>query len=103
MLFSAIRTVLNGGLYIPPFIADKVPEVTERKGGRPERRNDRPLTPRQIEILSLLSEGTPNKVIAAKLHLSEKTIKAHITVIFKALNVVNRTQASVVARQAGLI
>jgi two-component system nitrate/nitrite response regulator NarL len=74
-----------------------------QRGGGADARNDRALPPRQIEILSLLSEGAPNKIIAAKLQLSEKTIKALITAIFKALNVVNRTQASVAARQAGLI
>lgn len=103
VLLSAIRLVLNGDLYIPPFILEQEKDLLQRRSGGPQGRNDHQLTPRQIEILLLLSQGTPNKVIAAKLHLSEKTIKAHITAIFKALNVVNRTQASVVARQAGLI
>jgi two-component system, NarL family, nitrate/nitrite response regulator NarL len=103
VLLSAIRQVLNGDLCVPPFGVNTDTDVPERSAGRLERRNERLLSPRQIEILALLSQGTPNKVIAAKLHLSEKTIKAHITAIFKALNVVNRTQASVVARQAGLI
>jgi two-component system nitrate/nitrite response regulator NarL len=93
VLLSAIQTVLNGELYVPalPFKIN------------PGKKTDRLLTPRQIEILSLLSEGAPNKIIAEKLQLSEKTIKAHVTAIFKALNVVNRTQASVAAREAGLI
>jgi len=98
-LLSAIRQVLGGDLYVPAFAADNDTAATERSSGRA----DRSLTPRQIEILALMSQGTPNKIIAAKLHLSEKTIKAHVTAIFKALNVNNRTQASVVARQAGLI
>jgi two-component system, NarL family, nitrate/nitrite response regulator NarL len=102
-LLSAIRQVLNGDLYVPAFAADNDATATERSNGRTDGRADRSLTPRQIEILALMSQGTPNKIIAAKLHLSEKTIKAHITAIFKALNVNNRTQASVVARQAGLI
>ena len=95
--------MLNGDLYVPAFAADNDATATERSSGRTDGRADRSLTPRQIEILALMSQGTPNKIIAAKLHLSEKTIKAHITAIFKALNVNNRTQASVVARQAGLI
>jgi DNA-binding NarL/FixJ family response regulator len=54
-------------------------------------------------VLKRLSEGQPNKVIARELELSEKTVKAHITAIFKALNVVNRTQAALVGREMGLI
>jgi two-component system, NarL family, nitrate/nitrite response regulator NarL len=61
------------------------------------------LTTRQVEILVLLSEGKPNKTIAATLTLSEKTVKAHISAIFKTLNVVNRTQAAVAGREAGII
>lgn len=102
-LLSAIRHVLNGDLYVPAFAAENDAAATQRSNGRTDGRGDRSLTPRQIEILALMSQGTPNKIIAAKLHLSEKTIKAHITAIFKALNVNNRTQASVVARRAGLI
>jgi two-component system, NarL family, nitrate/nitrite response regulator NarL len=101
-LLAAIRQVLGGDLYVPPFAVVKDTDAPLTTDSSPSR-HDRPLTPRQIEILSLLSEGMPNKIIAAKLHLSEKTVKAHVTAIFKALNVVNRTQASVVARQAGLI
>ena len=61
------------------------------------------LTGRQVEILAMLSKGQPNKTIATSLDLSEKTVKAHITAIFRALNVVNRTQAAAVGREAGLI
>ena len=68
------------------------------KGGNPSL-----LTARQVEVLALISEGNPNKTIATKLTLSEKTVKAHITAIFKALNVVNRTQAAAAAREAGII
>ena len=61
------------------------------------------LTDRQIEVLRRLSQGQPNKTIARELGLSEKTVKAHITAIFRALNVVNRTQAAAAGRDAGLL
>jgi two-component system, NarL family, nitrate/nitrite response regulator NarL len=50
-----------------------------------------------------LSQGKSNKSIALELGLSEKTVKAHVTAIFKVLNVINRTQAAAAGREAGLI
>lgn len=100
-LIAAIRLVLDGDLYVPPLILNEM-EKTRRaqQGRRPENNN---LTERQIEVLRRLCEGQANKTIAFELDLSEKTVKAHITAIFKALNVVNRTQAAAVAREVGLI
>jgi two-component system nitrate/nitrite response regulator NarL len=102
-LLSAIRLVLNGDVYVPPLIlAETVvarslnPSVAAGPG-RPT------LTDRQIDVLRRLSEGQSNKEIAAELDLSEKTVKAHVTAIFRALNVVNRTQAAAAGRTAGLI
>src|SRR5660397_238871 len=51
------------------------------------------LTPREIEILEMIGEGMPNKVIAAKLYITEKTIKTHTHRIFRKLEVTNRLQA----------
>lgn len=61
------------------------------------------LTLRQLEVLSRLCQGKTNKQIATELGLSEKTVKAHVTAIFKVLGVVNRTQAVLVARRIGMI
>jgi two-component system, NarL family, nitrate/nitrite response regulator NarL len=102
VLLSAIRLVLNGDLYVPPLILDEKFN-TIRRTTNAEGDSSRLLTARQIEILKLLSEGKPNKTIAAALALSEKTVKAHITAIFKALNVVNRTQAAAAGREQGII
>ncbi len=60
------------------------------------------LTQRQVEVLGRICEGKTNKQIALELGLSEKTIKAHVTAIFKALGVVNRTQAVLVAQRGGV-
>lgn len=60
------------------------------------------LTVRQHETLVLLSQGHSNKEIALRLALSEMTIKVHVSALFKALNVVNRTQAVLAARRLGL-
>jgi len=101
VLLSAIRLVLNGDLYIPPLILD---DNRPAAGFQPGKPAVTPLlTQRQIEILRLVSEGLPNKTIAANLNLSVKTVKVHVSAIFKALNVVNRTQAASAGRMAGII
>jgi two-component system, NarL family, nitrate/nitrite response regulator NarL len=100
VLLSAIKLVMNGDLYIPPFILDEKARSTEsttRMEAQPK------LTPRQIDVLLLLCEGDSNKAIATKLRLSEKTVKVHVSLIFRTLNVANRVQASKVAKKAGFI
>jgi DNA-binding NarL/FixJ family response regulator len=103
VLLSAIRLVLNGDLYIPALILDEDSLPSTQRVRRAETDATRLLTQRQIEILRLLSEGMPNKTIATALNLSVKTVKVHITSIFRVLNVVNRTQAAVAGRKAGII
>jgi two-component system, NarL family, nitrate/nitrite response regulator NarL len=102
-LLSAIRLVLDGDLYVPPLILGETPlsPAPDPRGAAASAGSA--LTTRQIEVLKQLSQGKSNKGIAHELGLSEKTVKAHITAIFKALNVINRTQAAAAGREAGLI
>ncbi|MGI9046402.1 MAG: response regulator transcription factor [Burkholderiales bacterium] len=60
------------------------------------------LTPRQLQVLALLVQGAPNKVIARALGISEGTVKIHLTAIFKTLRVQNRSQAAVAHVTAAL-
>lgn len=103
-LMTAMKMVLEGERYVPPIVLDELvsrhADIVPAQSSAPM---DMLLTQRQIEVLRYVAAGVPNKVIADKLGLSEKTVKAHITSIFKALNVLNRTQAAVAGRKAGLI
>jgi two-component system, NarL family, nitrate/nitrite response regulator NarL len=103
VLVSAIQLVMSGEIYVPPLVLGGNGGRAESTAYAAEGRPEHALTVRQVEILKLLSEGAPNKSIARALGLSEKTVKAHITAIFKTLNVENRTQAAVAGRKAGLI
>jgi DNA-binding NarL/FixJ family response regulator len=60
------------------------------------------LSPREAEVLALLVEGLPNKLIARRLGISEKTVKTHLTAIFRTLDVTDRTQAALWAERHGL-
>jgi DNA-binding NarL/FixJ family response regulator len=59
------------------------------------------LSGREAEVLALLVEGLPNKLIARRLEISEKTVKTHLTSIFRALEVTDRTQAALWAQRHG--
>jgi DNA-binding NarL/FixJ family response regulator len=95
-LISAVRMVLDGGIYVPPLMLD--PQAGPRFTGPMAA-----LTPRQIEVLAALARGLSNKEIGLKFGLSEKTVKAHVGAIFRTLSVANRTQAASAAMAAGLI
>ncbi len=59
------------------------------------------LTPRERDVLALLARGDTNADIAARLHMRESTVKAHVSRILTALDVTNRVQAALLARDAG--
>jgi DNA-binding NarL/FixJ family response regulator len=61
------------------------------------------LTPRQLEVLALLCEGLPNKLICRRLNIASGTVKAHISSILHELGVASRLQAVVAARRHGLL
>ena len=99
-IMLALGLVLQGEIYLPKLLLS--PTAAVQAGAAPRAPGLAQLTERQLEILQMLASGLPNKVIANRLGVSDKTVKAHVTAIFKALDVVNRTQAANAARTAGL-
>lgn len=95
VMINALRLVLSGGIYIPQELAQQATTSLDREGV-PD------LTPRQHQILALLIQGYSNKAIAKQIQLAETTVKMHVTSIFKALGVTNRTQAVMAAEKLGL-
>jgi DNA-binding NarL/FixJ family response regulator len=69
---------------------------------RAEQQSVPELTPREREVLALLADGLPNKLIARRLEISEKTVKAHLTRVFAQIGVTDRTQAALWATQNGV-
>ncbi len=91
---AAIRSVLDGGEWIPPPLAAQVAAEPGEAEDRDLAQRLARLTTQQFRVLSLLSEGLLNKQIADQLGVQERTVKAHVTAIFDKLGVRNRTQAS---------
>lgn len=102
-LMSALQLVLSGEVYVPLIMLKDVDSKAERDAS--PRRGDRinPLTERQIAVLRLLARGLSNKEIGRELSVAERTIKAHVTAIFKSLGVTSRAQAADAATREALI
>jgi DNA-binding NarL/FixJ family response regulator len=87
----AIRTVAGGGSYVDPRVASRVIAPRHR------------VTKRQREVLRLVAEGKSNKEIAAKLRITERTVKFHVAGILNRLDAENRAQAVAIATERHLI
>jgi DNA-binding NarL/FixJ family response regulator len=99
-LIDTIHRVMNGEIVIHPRVANRlVRELT-----RNEKKEDEiKLTKREKDVLNLLVKGNSNKDMADTLFISEKTVKNHLTSIFRKLNVKDRTQAAVYALRNDIV
>ncbi|HHV60189.1 MAG TPA: response regulator transcription factor [Clostridiaceae bacterium] len=98
VLIDAIRKVYNGESYVQPNLTnDLVKEFSRITSYETVKQNDNGLTQRELEVLELIAEGMLNKEIARTLYISEKTVKNHVSNIFKKLKVADRTQAAIYA------
>jgi DNA-binding NarL/FixJ family response regulator len=120
-LFDALRLVMSGGIYVPPMTmgvdagtAPSTPEAETSPGylkvvgaqatesgyqTAPTTLATLGLTPRQTDVLALLLQGKPNKLIARELKLSVETVKDHVAAVLRALGVNSRTQAVLAVSQ----
>ena len=99
VLLDALRLVLSGGIYVPTHASGLTGAIRPRPPMKPEQLG---LTVRQADVLKLLVEGKPNKLICRDLRLSEGTVKVHVSAILRALNVRNRTQVVIELARRGV-
>lgn len=105
-IVGVLRLILSGEKYVPPLLLEEEAHglhAATPSHGHP--RADSPvsiLTPREVDILDMIVDGAPNKVIARALDLQEVTVKAHLRNMFRKLGVSNRTEAARVAIVAGM-
>ena len=103
---AALRLVLAGGLYFPALRDhDRQPTMTPTNPVRlaTRRASLATLTPREEAVLDVLGLGAPNKIIAYRLSMSLSTVKAHVHSIIRKLNVRNRTEVVIAARNMQLL
>lgn len=101
VLRKAIHAVYNGEMYIQPSLMPMLNETISTRDTAMDKLND--LTRREIDVLKLLAEGLFNKEIASRLNISERTVKNHVSNIFKKISVSDRTQAAVFAIKNNII
>jgi len=99
VLLEALRLVLSGGVYLPSESGRANGGIRPRAVTRPDQLG---LTLRQADVLKLLVQGKPNKLICRDLRLSEGTVKVHVSAILRALNVRTRTQVVIELARRGV-
>ena len=97
-IFDAVRTVHAGGSLLEPGVTSRLLDHMREGGEQTE-----PLTPRELEVLALISEGLHNSEIADRLFVTERTVKFHVSSILAKLGADNRTEAVALAARRGLI
>jgi len=100
VLLNAVRLVLAGQVYLPPEVLGASEPAAP--AAESPRREGPSLTPRQLEVLALLVQGIPNKLICRSLVMAEGTLKTHVATIYRELGVSNRAQAGFAVRRSGL-
>lgn len=110
IMMSAIQLVRNGGVYIPPDMLQKKTDDSKAQANVPSQTQSNEireaaskLTTRQHEVLVLVGKGMSNKEIARVLDVSDHTIKIHVAAVLRLFNAANRTEAVVMAQNAGII
>jgi DNA-binding NarL/FixJ family response regulator len=99
-LLDAIRATSRGESILPPEVASV---VIHSLSGKLESGEKCTLSPRELEVISLVAQGYTNELIALHLNLSTRTVEAHMTHIFNKLNVSSRTEAALLAQRRGWI
>ncbi|GLY68201.1 response regulator [Amycolatopsis taiwanensis] len=103
-LFDAVRVVAAGDALLAPTVTRRLISEFARQRRRPERpRALATLTPRETQVLRLIAEGLSNPEIAARLVVTEETVKTHVSHVLSKLGLRDRTQAVVAAYESGLV
>ena len=101
-LLSAIKLTVAGGVYLPSSVKTRNFQQVAQASKPGDVALLASLSGRQREVLTYLVQGKPNKTISSYMDISENTVKAHLSAIFKTLGARNRTEAVYFAARAGV-
>ena len=101
-IIEAIRGTMDGKSFVDPAVAGKLMNQVASNQKQPTSVLADKLTERELDVLRLIAKGFNNSDIAGQLHLSEGTVRNHVSAILEKLGVSDRTQAAVIAIQHGL-
>ena len=101
-IIEAIRGTMEGKSFVDPAIAGKLMNQVASNQKQPTSLLVDKLTERELDVLRLIAKGFNNSDVAGQLHLSEGTVRNHVSAILEKLGVSDRTQAAVIAIQHGL-
>ena len=101
-VIEAIHGTVEGKTYLDPSVAGKLLDQTASQQVQPSTRLTDKLTGREEDVLRRMARGLSNTEIASQLHLSEGTVRNHVSAIFTKLDVSDRTQAVIIAIRHGL-
>jgi DNA-binding NarL/FixJ family response regulator len=102
-LLATIRRIYAGESIVQPSVAARLIVEFGQRRNAPQQPSYEPLSDRELEVLRLLASGANNRAIAAQLTLAEGTIKNYVSSILDKLHAANRTHATRIAREQGLI
>ena len=101
-LIEAIRGTVGGKAFVDPGVAGKLLEQAASQQVHPHTELTEKLTAREEEVLRLMARGLNNYEIASQLHLSEGTVRNHVSAILTKLEVADRTQAVIISIKHGI-
>ena len=102
-VIEAVRMANSGETALSPLLAQSMLTEVRRIDSSVERDEDRLISPREEEVLQLIAEGCSTPEVAARLYISQKTVKNHLASIYEKLNARDRTQAVLTAVRMGIV
>ena len=106
-LTHGIMNIAQGGVIVSPMMASKLltefKDLTVEPTGETAKEPESDLSPREMEVLQLVAQGSTNREIANSLFISENTVKTHLRSIMEKLHLANRSQAAAYAVKKGLV
>ena len=106
-MLSALRSILDGDIYVPPEIQKQIETAGTHRLPQEAASNyalkNSGISQRQYDVLKLLAQGYSNKQIATAMFLTEHTVKAHMSALFKCLHAANRTECVKTAYERGIL